>query len=69
MDFGRCRHNYEGFYEKSAYQISINRGRMTTTRGFHVPPVSHFLHQHELDIDTLLHLLMTTRDMATLSHS
>ena len=26
MDIGGYRHNYEGFYEKSTYQISINKG-------------------------------------------
>ena len=26
MDVGRYRHNYEGFYEKSTYQMFINRG-------------------------------------------
>ena len=35
MDVGGYRHNYEGFYEKTSYQISINRGRMTTTQGAH----------------------------------
>ena len=31
MDIGGYRHNYEGFYEKTSYQMSINMGRMTTT--------------------------------------
>ena len=31
IDISRYRNNYEGFYEKSTYQISINRKRMTTT--------------------------------------
>ena len=31
-DVVRHRHNDEGFYNKYAYQISINRGRMTTTQ-------------------------------------
>ena len=31
MDVGGYRHNYEGFYKKISYQMSINRGRMTTT--------------------------------------
>ena len=35
MDVGRYRHNYEGFYEKSTYQMSINRVRTTTTQGSH----------------------------------
>ena len=26
MDVGEYRHNYEGFYEKTSYQMSINRG-------------------------------------------
>ena len=30
IDLGRYRHNYESFYEKFTYQMSINRGRMTT---------------------------------------
>ena len=34
-DVGGYRHNYEGFYEKISYQISINRGRTTTTQGAH----------------------------------
>ena len=33
IDVGRYRHNYEGFYEKFAYQIHINGGRTTTTQG------------------------------------
>ena len=33
MDVGGYRHNYEGFYEKTSYQMSINRGRTTTTCG------------------------------------
>ena len=35
MDVGGYRHNYEAFYEKTSYQMSINRGRMTTTEGAH----------------------------------
>ena len=26
MDVGGYRHNYEGFYEKTSYQMYINRG-------------------------------------------
>ena len=26
MDVGRYRHNYEGFHEKTSFQMSINRG-------------------------------------------
>ena len=33
IDVGVYRHNYEGFYEKTSYQMSINRGRMTTNQG------------------------------------
>ena len=35
MDVGGYRHNYEGFYGKTSHQMLINRGRMTTTLGFH----------------------------------
>ena len=35
MNVGGHRHYYESFYEKSTYQISINRGRTTTTQGAH----------------------------------
>ena len=35
MDICRYRHNYKGFYEKTSYQMSINRGRTTTTEGDH----------------------------------
>ena len=35
MDVGGYRHNYEGIYEKTSYQMSINRGRTTTTEGAH----------------------------------
>ena len=35
MHVGGYRHNYEGFYEKTLYQMSINRGRTTTTQGAH----------------------------------
>ena len=35
MDVGGYRHNYEGFYEKSSYQMPINRERTTTTEGAH----------------------------------
>ena len=35
MDAGGYIHNYEGFYEKTSYQMSINRGRKTTTEGAH----------------------------------
>ena len=28
-------HNYEGFYENTSYQMSINKGRTTTTQGIH----------------------------------
>ena len=35
MDVGGYRHNYEDFYEKTSSQMSINRGRMTTTQGAH----------------------------------
>ena len=35
MDIGGYIHNYEGFYEKSTYQMSINRERMSMTLGAH----------------------------------
>ena len=35
MDVGGYRHNYEGFYKKITYQMSINRERMTTSQGSH----------------------------------
>ena len=35
MDVDRYRHNYEGFYEKTSYQMSINRERTTITQGGH----------------------------------
>ena len=35
MDVGGYRHNYKFFYEKTSYQMSINRERMTTTLGAH----------------------------------
>ena len=35
MDVGRYRHNYEGFYENTLYQMSINREMTTTTEGTH----------------------------------
>ena len=35
IDVGGYRYNYEGFYEKSTYQMSINRVRMITTQGAH----------------------------------
>ena len=35
MDIGGYRDNYESFYEKFTYQISINRGRITTTHVSH----------------------------------
>ena len=38
MDIGGHRHNYGGFYEKTSFQISINRGRTTTTQGAHAKP-------------------------------
>ena len=33
MNVGGCRHIYEGFYEKSIYQMTINRERTTTIEG------------------------------------
>ena len=42
MDVGRYTHNYEGFYEKFTYQMSINRRRMTTTKGDHTSLVRIF---------------------------
>ena len=35
MDVGGYRHNYEGFYKKTSYQMSINKERTTTTVGAH----------------------------------
>ena len=35
IDVGGYRHNYEDFYEKTSYQMSINRGRTTRTQGAH----------------------------------
>ena len=35
MDVGGYRHNYEDFYEKTLFQISINREGTTTTEGAH----------------------------------
>ena len=35
INVGGYRHNYEGFYEKTLYQMSINRGRTTTNEGAH----------------------------------
>ena len=44
MDVGGYRHNYKGFYEKSTYEMSINRGRMTRTQGAYASLMkfSHF---------------------------
>ena len=39
MNVGGYKHNYEGFYEKLTYQMSINRGRTTTTQGAHASPM------------------------------
>ena len=33
MDVGGYKHNYESIYEKTSYQMSINRERTTTTKG------------------------------------
>ena len=33
MDVGGYKHNYEGFYEKSTYQMFINKGRTTIAQG------------------------------------
>ena len=35
MDVGGYRHNYEGFYDKTLYQMFINWERMTITQGAH----------------------------------
>ena len=35
MDFSVYRHNYEGIFKETSYQMSINRGRTTTTEGAH----------------------------------
>ena len=35
MDVGGYRYNYEDFYEKSTYQMSINKERMTKAHGAH----------------------------------
>ena len=35
MDVGRYRYNYEGFYEKSTFQMYVNKERTTTTKGTH----------------------------------
>ena len=35
MDVSGYRHNYEGFYEKTSFQMSINKGRTTTSEGAH----------------------------------
>ena len=35
MDVGGYIHNYEGFNEKTSYQMSINRERTTITQGTH----------------------------------
>ena len=36
MNVDGYRHNYEGFYDKSTYQKSINRERTTIIEGAHV---------------------------------
>ena len=35
IDIGGYRHHYEVFYEKTSYQMLINKGRTTTTKGAH----------------------------------
>ena len=35
MDFCAYKYNYDSFYKKSIYQMSINKGRMITTQGSH----------------------------------
>ena len=35
IDVGGYMHNYEGFYEKFTYQMSINREKKITTQGAH----------------------------------
>ena len=44
MDVGRYRHNYEGFYKKTSFQMSINRGRTTTNKASHASLVGISLH-------------------------
>ena len=39
IDVGGYRHNYEDFYEKSTYQMFINRGRTTTIQGANASPM------------------------------
>ena len=48
MDVGGYRHNYEGFYEKSTYQMSINKERMATTEGAHASLFGNSLNFYEL---------------------
>ena len=35
MDVGRYRYNYESFYEKSIYQMSISKEKIIITQGAH----------------------------------
>ena len=44
MDVGGYRHNYEGFYEKTSYQMSINNERTSTTKGAPWKPCGNSLH-------------------------
>ena len=49
MDVGGYIHDYEGFYEKNSYQMSINRGRTTTIEGDPCKPCENsLLYSHSL---------------------
>ena len=43
MDVGEYRHKYEGFYEKTSFQMSISRERTTTTEGAQCKPCRNSL--------------------------
>ena len=36
INIGKYRNNYEGFYKKSTYQMTIHRGRIITIQGYHI---------------------------------
>ena len=50
------------FYEKCTYQMSINKGRMTTTQGAHASLVGSFLSSLSLLVKSIEEDIQPSRD-------
>ena len=62
VDLDGYSHNYEGFYEKLRYQMSINRRKTTITQGVHAKFENSLLYFLSLLVKSFEEEIQPSRD-------